>query len=121
MLRKIAMPILILSVALAACGSIGDQPLGQIGQQASVEGEVISVDLSPMMVDGPAEIEIVSQEHGQVTVLVPPCFPDCSQQAVEQLEVIEPGQRWRAVGEVAEADTLVLYQDGRHSLNLMEN
>ena len=108
--------ILFLSLIMTACGLIGDQPLGQPGEQTAVQGEVISVDLSPMAVDGPAEIEIVSQEHGRVLVLVQPCFGDCSRQAVEQLELIQPGQVWRAMGEVAEEDALVLYREGQHSL-----
>ncbi|MFP3855300.1 MAG: hypothetical protein ACLFWD_13510 [Anaerolineales bacterium] len=112
--------MIVVMFAIAGCGLVGAEPLGEAGQNATVVGEVRSVDLSPMAYDGPAEIVIQSEAYGEVKVLVSPCFGDCARQAVEQLEVIEAGQQWQATGEVQEDGRLGIFIEGEHFLQSVD-
>lgn len=112
---KIGQMALLASV-LAACAGIGSEPLGEAGQVVTVTGTVRSVDTSEMAVDGPGRIQLRTDRHGDVLVLVSSCMGPCSLESVERLFQMRSGQRWRARGEVREDGSLVIYDEANHEL-----
>lgn len=103
-------------MAVAACGFLGLRSLGEVGDVVTIEGTVRSIDLSPMAVDGPAELRIRADGYGPVTVYVQSCLGGCALEAVDQLGQVERGERWRVRGELLEDGSLVLYTDREHGL-----
>lgn len=120
MAKTIRVGIMGVLLLTAACSGILGSSLGQVGELAMVEGEVLSMDVTPMAADGPARIELLSPEHGRVLVLVQACFGGCSLQAVQALQVMAPGQTWRATGEVGNEGNLLLYSEGEHRLERLD-
>lgn len=104
------------ALLLAGCGGSDAARLGEAGEVVSVTGTVESVDASAMAVDGPAEIILNSEEHGDVLVLVAACEGPCSRQAVERLSELEEGEVWRATGELGSEGRLRIDDPASHGL-----
>lgn len=106
----------LVTVALVACRGLFVGPLGEVGEIATVTGTVLSVDISPMAYDGPAEIVLRSERHGSVTAYVQSCLGGCALDAVNQLAEVEAGETWQVTGELQKDGSLVLYSDVDHGL-----
>lgn len=111
---------LIVALTLAACGSASAEPLAEAGQIMTVRGEVQSINLDPMAVDGPGEVVLETEKHGTVLVYVAACFGPCVPEANDHLFEMEPGGRWLATGEVQEDGSLLIYVEGEHSLTPLD-
>lgn len=109
-----------LSLTLSACRSASVEPLGAEGQVTTVVGEVLSVDASEMAVDGPGRIELWTQEHGEITVLLPSCMGPCARQALESFFEMEEEERWEITGEVSADGGLSVHDDSLHGLQQLE-
>lgn len=104
---------------LVGCSPLLAQPLGEVGQLAAFEGEVTAIDLSPMAYDGPAEIELASADHGQILLLVQPCFGGCSPEAVALLDELQVGQYVSGQGQVRASGKVSLFEPEAHWLELV--
>ncbi|MGA9533005.1 MAG: hypothetical protein WBR18_09840 [Anaerolineales bacterium] len=108
--------LVLFGLGLGACGQLLAGPLGEPGQVVTVVGRIESVDASPMAYDGPAVIELSTEEHGRVQVYVSPCMGPCVLDAVDSLGRMTAGQTWQVTGEASADGDLMVYNDAAHSL-----
>lgn len=121
MMRKGWPAYLLLSLmALVACAGLFGRPAGEVGEVVTVQGTVQEVDLTAMAADGPAVIRVSTDGYGQVTIYVQSCLGGCALKAVDQLDQVQPGQVWRATGEVLGDGSLAIYRDEVHGLQAGE-
>ena len=104
------------ALAVPSCTGIFPHPLGEVGQVVTVIGQVQSIDVSPMAVDGPAEILLQIDGNGLVTVYVQSCLGGCALNAVNQLYEVEQWETWQVTGEVQADGSLMVYTDSEHSI-----
>lgn len=88
-----------LLVGMAGCATTDKtgRPL-VADQRAVVQGQVASVDLSPMAYDGDALVMVSGTAHGAVTVHLPARRHLCKAQGLDLLEELKPGDRVRVEG-----------------------
>ena len=110
----------LMAAALAACSPGAAAGLGETGETVTVQGVVQSIDLDPMAADGPGEVMLTTEEHGEVLVLVASCFGECAPEATDRLFEMQPGEQWQATGEVQEDGVLSIYVEGEHSLTPLD-
>ena len=91
-----------------------------IDQRAFVEGEVASVDTSPMAYDGNALVVVATTAHGVVTVHLPARRNLCRAQGFELLEVLRPGDRVRVEGLATAAGDISVCQDAADRLQRID-
>ena len=91
-----------------------------VGQQATIEGEVVSVDTAPWAYDGHAAVTVVTTAHGPVTVQLPARWNLCKAQAPGDVQALKPGERVQAIGTVTAPDTLVVCEQPQHVLRRIE-
>lgn len=115
--KQMLSPLLALMLlALAGCAGPRQQQLGEPGEIATVQGAVRSVDSSALAVDGPAQVELDSDDYGRIVVHIAACEGPCVREAVSNLSEMRTGQRWRATGEVRQDGDLLIYDQGLHEL-----
>ena len=69
-----------------------DSPSSEQPADRRVEGVIVSVDLRPMMVDGPARIQIETEAGETEVVLVPARMMSCQASGLDVLDRLRPGQ-----------------------------
>lgn len=110
-----------LLLGLSGCAATGSVvgPMA-LDQRVVIEGEVASVDLSPMAYDGDALVVVTSAAHGAVTVHLPARRNLCKAQGFDLLTELKPGDRVRVEGAVTGAADVTLCQDAADRLQRIE-
>ena len=91
-----------------------------IGQQATIEGEVVSVDTAPWAYDGNAVVTVSTARAGTVSVQLPARWNLCKAQAPGDVQALKPRDRVQAIGTVTAPDTLVVCEQPQHVLRRVE-
>jgi acid phosphatase class B len=91
-----------------------------VGQQATIEGAVVSVDTAPWAYDGNAVVTVSTTGAGTVRVQLPARWNLCKAQPPGDVQALKPGDRVRAIGTVAAPDTLVVCEQPQHTLRKVE-
>ncbi|MFS8063833.1 MAG: hypothetical protein ACMG5Z_04510 [Luteimonas sp.] len=107
--------------ALTACATTS--PAGTalvVGQQATIEGAVVSVDTTPWAYDGNAVVTVSTASAGTVSVQLPARWNLCKAQPLEDVQALKPRDRVQAIGTVTAPDTLVVCEQPQHALHKVE-
>ena len=91
-----------------------------VGQQATIEGEVVSVDTAPWAYDGNAVVTVSTTSAGTISVQLPARWNLCKAQAPGDVQALKPGERVQAIGTVTAPDTLVVCEQPQHVLRRVE-
>ena len=90
------------------------------GQQATIEGEVVSVDTAPWAYDGNAVVTVSTASAGTVSVQLPARWNLCKAQPPGDVQALQPRDRVQAIGTVTAPDTLVVCEQPQHTLRKVE-
>ena len=101
-------------VSLAACTTTPAAPRWTVGQQATVEGQVATVDTTPWTYDGSAVVTLATPA-GNVDVQLPARWNLCKAGQVD-VAAMRAGQRVRAVGSVTDDGHVVVCERVEHRL-----
>lgn len=108
-------------LVVAACSTA---PSGSgalvVGEEASIEGSVLSVDTSPWAYDGNAVVTVATTSSGAVKVQLPARWNLCKAQPHEGVQDLTPRDRVRAVGTVGEGNSLVVCAQPAHLLRKLD-
>jgi len=103
------------SLLLGACAtSTGGSALA-IGQQASMKGQIVSVDTAPWTYDGSAVVK-VSTANGNIDVHLPARWNLCKAPPPDDVQSLKPGDRVTVTGTVTETSSLVVCERPEHGL-----
>ena len=91
-----------------------------VGQQATIEGEVLSVDTAPWAYDGNAVVTVSTAGAGTVSVQLPARWNLCKAQPPGDVQALKPRDRVQAIGTVTAPDTLVVCEQPQHTLRKVE-
>lgn len=105
--------------ALSACATAPAGGALTVGQEATVEGEVTSVDTDPWAYDGNAVVTLATG-GGKVSVQLPARWNLCKAQPLGDVQALEPGDRVQAVGTVTAPGELVVCAQPQHRLQKIE-
>lgn len=114
-------PLLATAVALAALSGCATVPAGSamsVGQEATIEGNVVSVNTDPWAYDGTAVV-MVSTAKGDVRVQLPARWNLCKAQPLGDIQSFEPNDRVQAVGTVTGPGEMVVCGQPEHRLTEM--
>nr|WP_298124982.1 hypothetical protein [uncultured Pseudoxanthomonas sp.] len=105
------------TVMLAACTTTppASSPTLAAGQQATVNGTVVSVDTTPWTYDGSAVVKIAAT-NGQVDVHLPARWNLCKAPPPDNVQALKAGDRVQATGTVTEDGALVVCERAEHGL-----
>lgn len=105
------------ALMLAACATPppAASPTLAAGQQATVDGTVVSVDTTPWTYDGSAVVKVAAP-NGQVDVHLPARWNLCKAPPPEDVEGLKAGDRVRATGTVTDDGALVVCEQAEHGL-----
>ena len=120
---RMALVAAMLAISACATAPPSTAPPGPalvIGQQATIEGEVVSVDTAPWAYDGNAVVTVSTARAGIVSVQLPARWNLCKAQAPGDVQALKPGERVQAIGSVTAPDTLVVCEQPQHALRKVE-
>ncbi len=107
-------------VAISGCATTAPATsVLMAGQQASIEGKITAIDLTPWTYDGNAVIQIKSDVNGLVSVQLPARWNLCKSPPVNT-NVLAVGRRVRVVGTVGEAGEIGVCERAEHRLQLLD-
>lgn len=102
-------------LSLAACTTTPTVPAWVRGQQATVEGQVATVDTTPWTYDGSAVVTLATPT-GNVDVHLPARWNLCKAPPPDDVQALKAGDRVRVTGTVSEPHTLVVCEQPTHGL-----
>ena len=120
---RVALVAAMLAMSACATGALPTAPPGPalvVGQQATIEGEVVSVDTAPWAYDGNAVVKVSTSRAGTISVQLPARWNLCKAQAPGDVQALKPGERVQAIGSVTAPDTLVVCEQPQHALRKVE-
>jgi hypothetical protein len=91
-----------------------------VGQQATIEGQVVSVDTAPWAYDGNAVVSVSTSRAGTISVQLPARWNLCKAQSPGDVQALKPGERVQAIGTVTAPGTLVVCEQPQHVLRRIE-
>ena len=106
-------------LALAACVTTAPASL-VVGQQATIEGEVVRVDTDPWAYDGNAVVTVASVSAGTVNIQLPARWNRCKAERLDDVQGLRPHDRVQAVGTVIATDALMVCEQPQHVLRKVE-
>lgn len=107
-------------IALSACAVAPTRNALVVGQQATIEGEVVRVDTDPWAYDGNAVIVVSSADTGTVSVQLPARWNLCKAQPLGDVQSLKPGDRVQAVGTVTAPGEMLVCEQPQHRLRKVE-
>ena len=117
--RRVAVAVAL--IVLSACATTA--PTGSalvVGQQATIEGDVVSVDTNPWAYDGNAVVTISNAGVGTVSVLLPARWNLCKAPPLGDVQALKPGDRVQVVGTATTPNELVVCEQPQHRLRQVE-
>lgn len=107
-------------IALSACATAPDGSAWTVGQQAAIEGDIVSVDTGPWAYDGNAVVTIHAFDAGTVSVQLPARWNLCKAEPLGDVQALEPGDRVQVVGTVSAPHELVVCAQPQDRLRKVE-
>jgi len=104
---------------LSACATTTTEGGIEVGTQATIEGEVVSVDTTPWAFDGNAVVTVASATAGTVRVQLPARWNLCKAPAPE-VQALKPHDRVQAIGTVSAPGELVVCEQPEHRLRKLD-
>lgn len=106
-------------IALAGCATTPADSVLSVGQEATIEGSVVSVDTDPWAYDGNAVVT-VSTGAGNVSVQLPARWNLCKAQPLGDVQALKPRDRVQAIGTVTASGEMVVCGQPEHRLSKLE-
>ena len=103
---------------LGACATTPAAPASATlaaGQQATVDGTIVSVDTTPWTYDGNAVVKL-STADGSIGVHLPARWNLCKAPPPDDVSSLKAGDRVQAIGTVSEDGVLVICERAEHAL-----
>ena len=117
----------VIAAALAALSACTTQPPSApvtsalaVGLQATIEGDVVSVDTAPWAYDGNAVITVSTATAGMVRVQLPARWNLCKAQPLDDVPALQPRDRVQVVGTVTAPGELVVCEQRQHRLRRVD-
>lgn len=107
-------------VVLSGCSTTPASKTLKVGQQASLQGTLVSVDTAPWTYDGNAVILISTPDAGTVEVQLPARWNLCKAQAPGDVQALKPGDRMEVIGTVTAPKQLTVCAESQHRLRKVE-
>lgn len=107
-------------IALSACATTPTGGALVVGQQATLEGDVASVDTNPWAYDGNAVVTVSTTDAGTVSVQLPARWNLCKAPPLGDVQAFKPGDRVQVVGTVTAPGELVVCAQPEHRLRKIE-
>lgn len=107
-------------IALSACAATPTRSALVVGQQATIEGEVVRVDTDPWAYDGNAVITVSTTGKATVSVQLPARWNLCKAQPLGDVQALKPGDRVQAVGTVTASGEMVVCEQPQHQLRKVD-
>ncbi len=108
------------SAVIAGCASTAPATNAlKAGQQASIEGRITVIDLTPWTYDGNAVIQIQTDANGLVSVQLPARWNLCKAPPVDT-NVLAVGRRVRVVGTIGQAGEIGVCERAEHQVQLLD-
>ncbi|MEO6102011.1 MAG: hypothetical protein ABIP44_00025 [Pseudoxanthomonas sp.] len=107
-------------LALSACATSPTHGAWVVGQEVTIEGNVIGVDTKPWAYDGNAVVTVSSTAAGTVRVQLPARWNLCKAPPPGDVQALQPGDRVQAVGMVRAPNELVVCAQPEHHLQKLE-
>lgn len=114
----LAGPAVVTALLLGACATTPTAtPSATLaaGQQATVDGTIVSVDTTPWTYDGSAIVKIAA-DNGQVDVHLPARWNLCKAPPPDDVQSLKAGDRVQATGTVTDEGALVVCESAAHGL-----
>ena len=109
------------TAALSACATAPATSTSLVeGQQAAIEGEVVSVDTAPWAYDGNAVITVSTSNAGTVQVQLPARWNLCKAEPFGDVQALKPKDRVHVAGTVTGTGTVVVCEQPQHHLRKAE-
>ena len=105
---------------LSGCASLPATTSLVVGDQATIEGDVVSVNTDPWAYDGNAIITVSTATAGAVSVQLPARWNLCKAQPLDDVQVLKSGDRVEAVGTVTAPGEIVVCELPQHRLRKVE-
>jgi hypothetical protein len=106
-------------LALSACTTTpAGAPLSE-GQEATIEGTVVSVDTGPWAYDGNAVVTVATGA-GNVSVQLPARWNLCKAPPPGDVQALKPSDRVQAVGTVTAPGQIVVCAQPQHRLSKVQ-
>jgi hypothetical protein len=108
-------------VALSACTTTTPKHHSLVvGQQATIEGRIVSVDTNPWAYDGNAVVVVSIAGGGSVGVQLPARWNLCKAQPLGDVQALAPGDRVQAIGTATGPAEMVVCEQPEHRLRRIE-
>lgn len=107
-------------LALSACATAPGGTPFKVGQQATLQGTVVSVDTAPWTYDGNAVVVVSTTDARTVNVQLPARWNLCKARPLGDVQALKPGDRVEVVGTVTEPDRLVVCAEPQHLLRKVD-
>jgi hypothetical protein len=104
-------------LALSACATVPTGNAMVVGQRATFEGEVVSVNTDPWAYDGNAMVAVSTVGSGIVSVQLPARWNLCKAQPLGDVQALKPGDRVQVVGTATAPDEVVVCQQPQDRLH----
>ena len=108
--------VLAAASTLCACTTAPATTPLERGQQATLAGEVVSVDTAPWAYDGHALVTVATAAAGVIKVQLPARWNLCRAAAPDDVPSLQPGDRVEVVGTVTAPGELLVCEHPQHRL-----
>ncbi|MEO8365750.1 MAG: hypothetical protein ABI538_06030 [Pseudoxanthomonas sp.] len=120
-MSPVRLAILVATITvLSACTTTSTGGARVVGQQATMEGKVVSVDMNPWAYDGNAVVTISNADAGTVRVQLPARWNLCKAPPLGDVRALKPGDRVQVIGTVSAPGELVVCAQPQHRLRKIE-
>lgn len=108
-------------VALCACTTTAPKHHALVaGQQATIEGRIVSVDTDPWAYDGNAVVIVSTSGAGSVAVQLPARWNLCKAAPPGDVQALAPGDRVQAIGTATGPGEMVVCEQPEHRLRRID-
>jgi len=107
-------------LVLSACATAPRSAALVVGQPATFEGEVVSVDTAPWAYDGNAVVTVSTATAGTVSVQLPARWNLCKAQPLGDVQALKPRDRVQVIGTATAAGEVVVCRQPQDKLRKVE-
>ena len=113
--RALSCTIAVMLLAGCVTGRTASGTALQAGEQATIAGRVVAIDMTPWTYDGNAVVQVATEAHGIVQVQLPARWNLCAAPPVAA-DTLAVGDEVRATGTAGQDGELVVCERATHYL-----
>ncbi|GAB3097563.1 hypothetical protein [Lysobacter terrae] len=108
--------LLAITLASAGCATTAAPYAWTLGEEATIEGEILAVDTAPWAYDGNAIVRVATATQGTVQVQLPARWNRCKAEPLGDVQSLQPHDRIHAAGTVIAPDAVLVCAQPQHHL-----